>query len=560
MRRTFRQLQCFILSLLCLTSLANAQPLQSIEQLRAQSLDAHYYVLPLKQGLRLIRLEVLIDDQTLESQRQQRWTKLLKNADANSDDILQAEEFTSLLTDPILQAAGPELVTLLNQYQASNSSKDASVAEVQNALLLLEQQNGQILPRAETDQDTLPWTLFDLALPNLQLTSDDFGQIWEKWARYDRNQDETLTLLELQTVLETAQSNPDSALPEILIRLPQQRSGISESSRLSELRAWRDQYGEILAQEFTRRELYYSTSEFSQFDADDNGTLNSEEMLSLFSNPIPHLSLRLSIPFESGRNPKIDLTERPRGRMRMSQERPNDLTIDTGEIELTLRIPPRFVTGEDIVSLFLTRFRMTDTDANDYLDANEFAGLQLPINFETVDSNNDEMITTDEVAELIRQLQQYSTRSLFNRISTDGTDLFQILDSNEDARLSQREVKQAFTRLSSLDRDQDASLTPTELQSRLRMNFEAEIESPILREFFTIVQNAQNQQAVQLPPRGRRVRAPIWFVSMDVNRDGDLSQREFWGGAELFQQLDTDQDLLISVGEAEVYDKSFPSE
>ncbi len=42
---------------------------------------------------------------------------------------------------------------------------------------------------------------------------------------------------------------------------------------------------------------------------------------------------------------------------------------------------------------------------------------------------------------------------------------------------------------------------------------------------------------------------------MDRNRDGDVSRKEFIGTAEQFKLIDKDGDGLISLEEAEAYDK-----
>jgi hypothetical protein len=42
---------------------------------------------------------------------------------------------------------------------------------------------------------------------------------------------------------------------------------------------------------------------------------------------------------------------------------------------------------------------------------------------------------------------------------------------------------------------------------------------------------------------------------MDRNRDGDVSRKEWLGTEEEFRRIDTDGDGLISLAEAEAYDK-----
>ncbi len=41
-----------------------------------------------------------------------------------------------------------------------------------------------------------------------------------------------------------------------------------------------------------------------------------------------------------------------------------------------------------------------------------------------------------------------------------------------------------------------------------------------------------------------------WFQTMDRNRDGDVSRREFTGSIEIFSKLDQNRDALISPEEA----------
>ena len=57
----------------------------------------------------------------------------------------------------------------------------------------------------------------------------------------------------------------------------------------------------------------------------------------------------------------------------------------------------------------------------------------------------------------------------------------------------------------------------------------------------------RNIQGTQKEPA---VVGPGWFVQMDVNRDNDLTRKEFPGTDAQFKELDTDDDELISATEA----------
>ena len=63
----------------------------------------------------------------------------------------------------------------------------------------------------------------------------------------------------------------------------------------------------------------------------------------------------------------------------------------------------------------------------------------------------------------------------------------------------------------------------------------------------------ENADATFRPPpiivRGPDGAAPRWFTSMDANRDGTISRREFLGAAEKFQELDRDGNGLLELAE-----------
>lgn len=49
---------------------------------------------------------------------------------------------------------------------------------------------------------------------------------------------------------------------------------------------------------------------------------------------------------------------------------------------------------------------------------------------------------------------------------------------------------------------------------------------------------------------------PIWFRKMDRNADGDVSKTEFVGPKDSFDAIDGNKDGLITLEEAEAFDKT----
>lgn len=182
-----------------------------------------------------------------------------------------------------------------------------------------------------------------------------------------------------------------------------------------------------------------------------------------------------------------------------------------------------------------------DGDGNGYLDDSELVdGAVGP--FAGLDANGDGQVVAEEIA-------RYTTRrrtALFSQVrveagSRQGT-LFSDLDSNGDGCLGARELASAAQKLVRRDANGDGRIESHEAAAG----------------YSVAIARGDPQQQVDLfvrrPATPDHQPSPRWFRGMDANSDGDVSAREFPGGAELFARLDLDSDGLLSVDEAKQAD------
>jgi hypothetical protein len=132
-------------------------------------------------------------------------------------------------------------------------------------------------------------------------------------------------------------------------------------------------------------------------------------------------------------------------------------------------------------------------------------------------------------------------------LAESGRGLFQILDTNQDGRLSIRELRNAWSRLAPYDWDGDRCVTRKEVPYQYQV-----VVNPGGPNYFAAQPGQPGGRPMGVLPPGPapNPRAPIWFRKMDRNGDGDVSPREFLGTREDFRKLDTDGDGLISLEEA----------
>ncbi len=210
---------------------------------------------------------------------------------------------------------------------------------------------------------------------------------------------------------------------------------------------------------------------------------------------------------------------------------------------------------------------MLDGDRNQYLDETEFGGMVSALqqsgatgDFGTVDRNGDKMVTRDELFSFADRDQMASASRIEVTVMQDGKTLFGLLDTNQDRRLSAREVRSGGDVLKQFDMNKDGGFAETELGTEYVLTLGLG-RSELRRS--TGSMQMMNQMRMNsgdaVLPGTAALSGPEWFKRMDRNQDGDVSTREFPGSAEHFRQLDTDADQLITAAEAEALEKSAPA-
>ena len=184
-----------------------------------------------------------------------------------------------------------------------------------------------------------------------------------------------------------------------------------------------------------------------------------------------------------------------------------------------------------------------DKDKNGYLEKEEFPGASpdTALMFDEADANGDGKVYRDELA-AYRRSQRAPRLSAIRAVASDDQDvLFPLLDSNQDSRLTTRELHAARQALGALDADGDGRISLDELPGGLTVWLGRGLPSDMSprRSMFASL-------PVAAPPSG-----PAWFAHMDSNHDQEISLEEFPGSGEKFRSLDLDGDGFVSASEAQ---------
>jgi Ca2+-binding EF-hand superfamily protein len=322
-------------------------------------------------------------------------------------------------------------------------------------------------------------------------------------------------------------------------------SGGEASARLAEELLAR--YDKDQNQKLNRAEIGIAKYTFEHLDRNHDGELDAAELANYFQLPPDfEIAVQLSTGPVGGSSVKAMRAGNGNQRGTLLQTihglviTLKDAQIDVrgGEEEAGLQFQ-----AERFRQLVRGQFQLADPDKRGYVERSslnrelQFLHQILPL----ADRDGDGKLTEKELETYLElQLRATEPPALLN-ISEYGRGLFEILDANRDGFLGQRELRTAWTRLASWDRDGDGQIAQPEIPFQFQLTI-----SRVQGRAGRSIESSFNGRLLSSLTRG-----PLWFRKMDRNGDGDVSPREFLGTPEDFRRMDLDGDGLIDAQEAE---------
>ncbi len=534
------ELQSLACALVTASLLAAGHSSQAAD--RADEYDVLFFA---SEGPAFLRIHLESSGAGIAAVRKRYASVLLDTVDADEDGTLNEPEARLLPADGRFAAGAEQLGDHWSQLDTSPTDGSVSLEELaayldpllgarfasrRKAPLLV--QSVQLHPRLDRNGDR-------------QISRDEIEHGVESLRQFDFDDDETLSPAELQpfpqSMLDAAMNSQTDEDRRDFVVLTADEPLERLADRLVTM------YAESQTDGLCASEIQISNLAFLAFDENDNGILETGELVALLRQPRPHALIDVNL-----RRRRVALKTVPWGADRVS-EQPSSTRIRLsvrlgGEIVEFSATDNRYQ-ARDQISLLKIEFRRRDGDKNGYLGPQEFASLaDAGGTFEDIDLNGDGQVYLDELDRFIR-LGAYLAQC-YAEMAVDAIDkpLFQILDENLDRRLTQKEFAAGIERMQPYDHDGDGNLDATELLAlrKYRVTFSFGVP-PAVRI------DRQNQMTAdrRLPVVRPTTTGPAWFQKMDRNQDGDVTWREFLGPRASFEKLDQDASGWIDAEEAQ---------
>lgn len=311
--------------------------------------------------------------------------------------------------------------------------------------------------------------------------------------------------------------------------------------------------------DLTRDEIGFDDPTFARLDRDGNGKLDGEELDAWRTGP-PDVEVNLSLAPRAADCVAKLVTDRgdlnARGFV-VRQVESGRLVVRTG------RQPIEFWAYAAVVGNFQQPALKTQyaylfqqaAGAKDHVLDKDLAGPNavqfqfLRTLFDPADGNGDGKLTKAEFDAYFDLQDSFRNVGLTVTPAVQTPTLFQLLDENRDGRLGVRELRTAWDRLLPLEPGNAEVVTRAAIMPSVSLRLTRSMDRFAINQQVDF-RGQPNPQQAMVPQKG-----PVWFRKMDRNADGDVSRSEFLGTKAEFEAMDADRDGLISLDEAEAWDK-----
>ncbi len=392
-----------------------------------------------------------------------------------------------------------------------------------------------------------------------KLTRDEVNALEKLLATKDSDEDECLSQVELmadptanrgRVVMSTAFKTPkDPRTPPLQTVLTYPLGRVPGTLTQQVIRKY-DKNEDL---ELTAEECGFPAADFTQLDTDGNGRLDGEE-LDAWRTGTPDLEVTLSVANKpDDRVAKVTTADQEARRkgFEIQQIENSRLILRCGRQPIAFsafgttvtQLPPLKAQYRHVFDL--PAGKKGYVEEKDLSGPNAVQFQYLRTIFDPADADADKKLTLAEFESYFDLQDSFRNVALSVMPAIQTPTLFQLLDGNQDGRLGVRELRTAWERLHPLEPTESGVISRAAIQPTINLTLARGMER------YSVNQSQQYQQNQQnLPDKG-----PLWFRKMDRNADGDLSRMEYLGARAEFDTIDTDHDELISLTEAEAYDK-----